>query len=192
MNIVNFSKVNINNLAVDSKTGNIHHNGSTGGLIVSGSKMNIYDVLKTKNSSEPYNVNLYFKSIDDDFTIFVNDIDEFFQEKLSKKYDNIDNYFVSSLRSLKKDLDKTNVYIRLKCSSDIEFFDQNKNVINNIELIDIDDIINVIPLFKVSLKISGPFKYVEWELLQLKIYIEKRLDVLPQGNCMLDDEEILI
>ena len=184
MSFTSYNKIDLKNLSHDSKTKNIKYNDVN--LVLIGSRMVIYNVTKISDILQPYNINLRFKSLKDNFAFFVNDLDEFYISKLQQKYKNIDNSFISSLRRLLSDEDKNNVYIRLVCSPHIEFYDQNKQLIENIEKYDLNNI-EAIPLFKVSLKTTGDFKYIEWDLIQLKIF-DNELNI-PHGTCVLDDEE---
>ena len=191
---VNYNKVSINDLSFDNKTRNILHKGTP--LIVAGSRMDLKSLSKIdKIDTIDYNVNLRFKV--DMFCKVVSDIDNLFIGKLYGKYKNIENNFIPSIRVSTFDNNKEYIYLRCTCSNNVEFYDQDKSLLTEDKLSSIisnneDNSIEVVPLFKVSLKTSGNFKYIDWELLQLKLFLEnEQLDYVPSGSCVINDEDLL-
>ena len=198
---VNYNKISVNDLSFDNKSRNILHKGIP--LIVSGSRMELKGLDKIDSTN--YNLNLRFKV--DIFCKVVSDIDNVFITKLYNKYKNIENNFIPSIRVSSFDNNKDYIYLRCTCSNNVEFYDQDKSLLSDDKLSSIisttynsasnstfleDNNIEVIPLFKLSLKTAGNFKYIDWELLQLKVFLEnEQLDYVPSGSCVIDDEDIL-
>lgn len=197
---MNYSKVKINDLSYDQKTTSImtsnssnSSNSSSVVLLLIGSKMEMSD-LSVNSHGLVEHLNLMFRTTDDSFGLFVNKLDNYFINKLHKKYPNVENKFVSSLRnSIYDDSNQENIYLRVHKFTNTEFYDSNKDLITDLSQLSSSSsrtCLTCLPLFKLSLKSLGNLIYIEWELLQIKL-IDGDNNSTSTTCLILDEEEKL-
>lgn len=175
----NYKKINISDIHYNGTTKDICYNDKE--LYIIGSNMLLFNLIKNNSYSEPYTIDLVFRN-DDDFLSFVKKIDNYIISILKKRGYN-ENKFVPSLRKSVEYPNENLLRILSTINCNIYDWDGNNYNCDKLDFYNSESEIECKPLFKVSLKTSGFFKYIEWELIQLKILNEPVLLV----KCITDD-----
>ena len=194
-----YDKLNINNIIYDNKTKNLYYKDKNLSLLIlRGGSMILDDLIFDSNNTNQY-INLLFN--DNQFCIFTYDLDSLFIKRLQSNYKNIENEYIHSTRtSIYKNTN--DIFLRCRVSPIVEYFNQKKELISyeDVKIIvdklkENNDTITCVPLFKLTLKNLNNFKYIDYELIQLKIntdetyYTDDTIEQPILTECVITDED---
>ena len=176
-NKIDFSKLNLGKITNDPKYKPMIYKDKQ--LIVVGPRMSVEKIdlqclqcnfiplyFSTQSQSQSQSQNQ--SQID-----FFMNCDEWIINRLISTFPDIENIFVQCFRRSCNSNSIDNIYLRNICTSDTIYFNEynNKidvNTINN----EINNINYVVPLLCPRFKNTVGVKYIEWVVLQLKIYLK--------------------